>query len=326
VDYQPDPEVINRAMKEISANSFKGRTLKRFLKDTQPLNNPSSPNDKITFSVLTNAVMSTSAADIRKADSWIVDTGGQISVCNNLDWFDNYTPHEEYVKSGNTGANVQGIGTVTIRPNNASPKGKEILIQNVRYIPGFHTNIISAGVIRTAGAFPDLEHDVVRRGGEILCKLEYIDNLWYIEINRQRDLVVFPTQRTPISSKPVVLKGDMKRWHDRFGHISFEALENLPIAAQGIEMTDILTRESFREAHNGCHTCRTAVADRQISRRDARRATEPFGRVYFDLITVDPGLNGHRYISHLYDEVTGMQFAYTHCQKNECVAKVKDFI
>jgi hypothetical protein len=103
--------------------------------------------------------MSTSAADIRKEDSWIVDTGGQISVCNNLEWFDSYRPHEEYVKSGNTGADVQGIGIVTIRPNQ---KGKEMSIDNVCYIPGFHTNIVSAGAMRKAGVFPDLEHDVVR--------------------------------------------------------------------------------------------------------------------------------------------------------------------
>jgi hypothetical protein len=200
-----------------------------------------------------------------------------------------------------------------------------MLIDNVCYIPGFHTNIVSAGAMRKAGVFPDLEHDVVhRRGGEIFCNLQYIDYLWYIETNRQRDLAIFPTQRTPTSSKPVVLKGDMKRWHDRYGHISFEALEKLPAAVQGIEMIDISTRESFREA--SCHTCRTAKADRQISRRDARRATEPFRRVHFDLITVDPGLNGHQYITHLYEEVTSMHFTYTHYQKNECVTKIKDFV
>jgi hypothetical protein len=118
--------------------------------------------------------------------------------------------------------------------------------------------------MREAGAFPDLEHDVVRQGGEILCKLEYIDNLWYIEINRPRDLVVFPVQksrRIPASSKPVVLKGDMQWWHDRYGHISFKALEKLPTAVQGIEITDILTRELFREAYNGCYTCHLSKAD-----------------------------------------------------------------
>jgi hypothetical protein len=103
--------------------------------------------------------MTASGPNIWKEDSWIVDTGSQISVCNNLDWFDSYRPHEEYVKSGNTSADVQGIGTVTIRPNQ---KGKEMLINNIHYIPGFHTNIVSAGAMREANLFPDLEHDVVR--------------------------------------------------------------------------------------------------------------------------------------------------------------------
>jgi hypothetical protein len=119
--------------------------------------------------------------------------------------------------------------------------------------------------MREAGAFPDLEHDVVQQGSKILCKLKYINNLWYIKINRPRDLVVCLVKksswRTPTSSKLVVLKGDMQQWHNHYGHISFKALEKLPTAVQGIKMTDILTRESFRKAHNGCHTCRLSKAD-----------------------------------------------------------------
>jgi hypothetical protein len=154
-NYQPDPEVIRQAMKEIKSNSFRGRALKRLLNPKDGQQPPRDSNDRVTFSVL----MTASGPNIRKEDSWIVDTGGQISVCNNLDWFDSYRPHEEYVKSGNTSADVQGIRTVTIRPNQ---KGKEMLINNVRYIPGFHTNIVSAGAMREANLFPDLEHNVVR--------------------------------------------------------------------------------------------------------------------------------------------------------------------
>jgi hypothetical protein len=58
--------------------------------------------------------MSTSAANVWKEDSWIVDTGGQISVCNNLDWFNSYIFYEEYIKLGNTSVNVQGIRIVII--------------------------------------------------------------------------------------------------------------------------------------------------------------------------------------------------------------------
>jgi hypothetical protein len=70
-------------------------------------------------------------------------------------------PYEEYVKSRNTSANVQGIGTVIIQPGHASQKGKEILIRNIYYIPGFYTNIISASVMREASTFLDLEHNVI---------------------------------------------------------------------------------------------------------------------------------------------------------------------
>jgi hypothetical protein len=47
----------------------------------------------------------------------------------------------------------------------------------------------------------------------------------------------------------------MQQWHDRYGYISYEALEKLPMVVKGIEMMDIITRELFREAYNSCHTC-----------------------------------------------------------------------
>jgi hypothetical protein len=59
-------------MKEIRANSFKGQSLRRYLgiKDNQSSNDSASVNhDKVTFSVLTNIVMSTLAADVQKEDS-----------------------------------------------------------------------------------------------------------------------------------------------------------------------------------------------------------------------------------------------------------------
>jgi hypothetical protein len=60
--------------------------------------------------------------------------------------------------------------------------------------------------------------------------------------------------------------------------------------------------------------------------KSTRRAIEPFGRVHFNLITINTGLNGYRYISYLYNKVTSMQLAYTHHKKNKYVAKMKDFI
>jgi hypothetical protein len=36
-----------------------------------------------------------------------------------------------------------------------------MLINNIYYIPSFHTNIVSASVMRKAGVFLDLKHDVV---------------------------------------------------------------------------------------------------------------------------------------------------------------------
>jgi hypothetical protein len=53
----------------------------------------------------------------------------------------------------------------------------------------------------------------------------------------------------------------MQQWHDCYGYISFKALEKLPTAVQGIEITNILTRELFRKAYNGCHTCRLSKVD-----------------------------------------------------------------
>ncbi|CEN62399.1 hypothetical protein ASPCAL09034 [Aspergillus calidoustus] len=116
----------------------------------------------------------------RKEDSFIINTSSQISVYNNRDWFDQLDEnHVKYIKAGITGADVRGISTITLRPTlaGASPIRKEILIREVRYIPGFHTNIVSAGAMREAGLFPDTELNVVRRNRDIFYNLTYHDRL-----------------------------------------------------------------------------------------------------------------------------------------------------
>jgi hypothetical protein len=84
------------------------------------------------------------------------------------------------------------------------------------------------------------------------------------------------------STKPLLLNGDPHRWHTRYGHISYKVLAHLKDVVQGVDIVPQVPEEELRQ--ETCEVCQTAVSNRQISRRDARRTTRLFKKVYFDLI------------------------------------------
>jgi hypothetical protein len=50
-------------------------------------------------------------------DSFIINSGAAISVCNNIDWFNDFTEKYEAIGVGSKVNNCLGISMITIQPN-----------------------------------------------------------------------------------------------------------------------------------------------------------------------------------------------------------------
>lgn len=127
------------------------------------------------------------------------------------------------------------------------------------------------------------------------------------------------SRETRRSAKPLLRKGIMATWHQRMAHAHKEALQHLPEATTGIQITNINTYQGEKSL---CKDCKITHVIKQTSRRLMITATEPFERVHFNLINMEHGLNEDRWVTHFYDEATRMHAVYTHRVKNDCVNAV----
>jgi transposase InsO family protein len=77
-----------------------------------------------------------------------------------------------------------------------------------------------------------------------------------------------------------------------------------------------------------CEACSLSKAHKQISRRPASRAKEPFEKVHFDLIQMTEGFNGDKWILHFLDDKTRMNFVYTLPDRtqNSVLTTVRQFV
>src|SRR5947207_7290969 len=95
-----------------------------------------------------------SASSYPLANSFILDCGSPVHICNDLDRFDKTTSQKldrvDPVLTGDSCSYVEGYGSVNVNVN--TPAGKQLFeLRNVAHIPGFHTNVMSHRKLRQAG-------------------------------------------------------------------------------------------------------------------------------------------------------------------------------
>ena len=75
--------------------------------------------------------------------SFILDSRTIVHVCNDHDWFFDFTDCQSWISHGDSGSWIQGYGSVWLQV--IAPDGSPLLLQlsRVAYCPNFHLNIVS---------------------------------------------------------------------------------------------------------------------------------------------------------------------------------------
>jgi len=102
------------------------------------------------------------------------------------------------------------------------------------------------------------------------------------------------------------------------GHLYEEAVRHLPQAADGV------TLDSSKPL-GICETCRISSAPEHISCRTPPRATKLFEQVYFNLIQMEEGYNGDKWVLHFLDDFSRLNFVYILQSKQQITDTVQDF-
>lgn len=271
--------------------------------------------------------------------SWVLDSGASCHVCNDRSRFTSFKPITDSIRTGDSQTVVSGIGEVRIRGKRPRT-GETVVIKlsNVLYSPNFLTNLVSLKLLRDHNVKWDSDQDILVYHREGIAKIEFHHGMWVIEHNEMETaLATHRRQREahqprPIkkpnrnSERPLVSKATADVWHRRMGHMHTERLEILEKMVEGMEIVGPISKQSAEHNPELCQVCQVTKAHRQISRRATGQTYGPYGRVHFDLIHINEGYNGDRWITHFY--IDGMRFhaAYTHESKNGVQFAVKDFL
>ena len=238
------------------------------------------------------------------ADSFILDSGATVHVCNDVSRFVDFKESKTNVRIaiGDTNTCVKGWGKVLIKA--APVTGDEpldIVLHNVAYIPGFGCNIVSLWVIMKQGFVWHTLKGMILRNRVPICRVEKHCNMFTMEYNEPRHRVHTAVKRTGRSFKRPESQETMEIWHQRLGHPSFEAVQHLPEATGGVK----LTKQSDEEdTIRKCETCRISKAKQKISRVPAERENLPWKKVHFDIIAANPAYNDSTQLLHFYCDAT----------------------
>jgi hypothetical protein len=250
--------------------------------------------------------------------SIILDSGATCHVGNDRSRFISFTPAgpTDVLYAGENLIQIEGWGTIPLRLQAPGyPNGKVVQVQNVCYVPSFHTNIISLRILNSKEIYWD------NKGLKLIWGehgLHFADTPIYHD---QWVLDYVPLKTTSPPQPPAIMQAAFKAhssrmprplnkatfddWHEIMGHLYPEALNHLTTSCQGVEIDGI-----HKLSNHKCETCCLMTGKRIPYRYPTKRWPTPFGKVYWDLVSLPNGFSGEIYMLHVIDSCTRMHHVY----------------
>jgi hypothetical protein len=157
-------------------------------------------------------------ADDDKIDGWYLDTGATHHMTGRREFFSDLDSGVKgSVKFGDASAvKIKGVGSIIFK----AKTGEHRLFTGMYYIPALRNSIVIVGQLDENGSRVKIEDDVLRiwdRSRRLLAKVNWGSNHLYV-LHVQVAHPLHPAARQD---------DEAWHWHERFGHIHFEALKQL---------------------------------------------------------------------------------------------------
>lgn len=224
-------------------------------------------------------------------DSWVIDTGSEWHICNDKNRFHSlYSYDGPDVLTGDSRTACKESGKAYVRvviPDTIINR----VFRVVKYIPGFHTNIIDAALLENETIFLNTRIPQLEDGrGICVARLARYGGMYLLENNT--------VDSYSMNSKtPSIPSGSSAFWHRQLAHANYEAIKYLAQTTKNISFDN----KRGVDLGGQCDVCELAKAQRQVSRVSPQRSTTPFSIFHIDLIVIShPAFNGHKYV---YDAV-----------------------
>jgi len=266
---------------------------------------------------------SSNQEDYKLYNSWTLDNASDTHVCNDINRSGfrqtrKAGPDDELF-AGKTSYPIEAFGVVTF--NVQTPNGeREIELTNVALAPRFMTNLVSLYLLNDKGVHWNSEKpQYLTRNGRIFCNLESVDHHWVLERNTRHS--AFMNKKTSKVVRHATFTED--QLYRVLGHASLEVIAH--VAANDITIDRSISTPSTID----CETCSISKATEIVSRRSEVEESEngvPFDRTTWDMIEMNTGYNGDRYISHFQCRQYLFNLVYTHRKKSDALQLFKKAI
>jgi hypothetical protein len=260
--------------------------------------------------------------------SFIIDSGATDHVCNNRTRFTTLYERNSPIPllTANSEFEVQLAGTVdftfSVQIGNRTVV-RRLTLTDVLYAPELHTSVVSIHRLRESKLYWETKHlQLSYDSGDVFAYTPILFNMFVLEyipnpVTSQAVFAISSTKKLPDT------KGSVDQWHQRMGHMSRNKLEQLKKSTRGgVIQGDMASYDDH------CEVCRLSFAKAIVSRRVRMRATAPYERVHYDLISIKPAANDIRYIAHFLDDFTRMNHIYVIHNRHETtqLATIQSFV
>ena len=185
------------------------------------------------------------------------------------------------------------------------------------------TNIVTAQKLRAKGAFFDDQKMRLHARGHTLGWVRHLHLHDVLEYNpsdqRPVDQSAFSTSEIPSKSATA------SQWHHLLAHPSNDVIQHLQSAAEGVNVTG----GTVPKTHE-CETCALSTMHRIVSHSHDQEENSAnkglFFRISYDLIAMNTGLAGQKWVSHFACMTHDFNIVYTHRGKGEASYIVRQAI
>jgi hypothetical protein len=244
-------------------------------------------------------------------NGWYLDSGATHHMTGRRELFSDLdTSVRGTVRFGDASrVEIQSVGSIVFHAKN----GEHRVLQGVYFIPALRNSIMSLGQLDEGGSKVEINHGVLRiwdPRGRLLVKVNRGPSRLYV-------LHLDAAQPVCLAAR----KDDTDwLWHERFGHLNFEALHQLGqhSMAHGLPL--------IKHAEQVCDTCLvTKQRRRPFPQKAQYRAEDPLELVHADLCgPVTPATpGGRRYFLLMVDDASRFMWVALLSTKDAAADAVK---
>ncbi|CAG9135946.1 unnamed protein product [Plutella xylostella] len=271
---------------------------------------PTSDNTMLAFNVETNL------SEVEE-NTWILDSGASAHMTFRKDFFEELVQcNQKSLTLGNKqSVEVRGIGKVMIK-RLVNGQWEHSMLQGVLYVPSLRRNLFSEGVIVRRGYTIIKKHPnaLIYKEKEVVMSAKITENnLYKLQIE-----TVIPDSCNIVQSA----HSDIKKWHERLGHINLKQLLNMS-AQNVIEGLNIDNSESDFV----CEACAYGKQSRLPFQKSIRGELQPGDLVYSDVCgpMSHTSVQGLRYFVLFKDAATSYRHVYFMKNKSDVLEYFKKY-